>query len=253
VSRIDPESGGIWKDDQGPEEGGGDGIYVPPPTRESRVPELVEAAMRGIMPLTRPLKQWEPEKLNPMHIQMIMDRAMGMKNSELAQKFDLDPNRVSVILNHPYAERILGAIMATLSERVTDPIERMRGFAHEMIDTKLEIVRDPKTPKGLKNAIASDWLDRVGYGAKKQVEITTPQQPSVPAAAVSRLADALIEARKAPTTDYSRFVRNISAKEGEEGQVIPPAEADTGKDLSQTDGASPIGPQPEDEQERKSA
>lgn len=252
MSRIDPESGGIWKD-EGPESGGSDGVFVPPPTRESPLPALIKAAMEGNMPLTRPLKQWEPEKLNPMHVQMIFDRAMGMKPGEIAQKFDMDPNRVSVILNHPFAERILGAVMATLAERVTDPIERMRGFAHEMIDTKLELLRDKAAPKGLRNAIASDWLDRIGYGPKKQVEITTPQSPSVPTTAISRLADALAEARKAPSTDYSRFVRNMSKQEGEEGQVIPPAALDSGKDPEQTDGASPIGPQPEEEQQRKSA
>lgn len=253
MSRIDPDSGHTWKDDDDPKGGSEEGLYVPPPTRESPVPALVEAAMRGIMPLTRPLKQWEPEKLNPVHIQMIMDRAMGMKCGEIAQKFDLDPNRVSVILNHPFAERILTAILSTLSDRITDPVERMRGYAHEMIEVKLGMVRDKATPKALKNAIASDFLDRAGFGARRQLEITTPQAPSVPQEAFGRLAAALEEARKAPSGDYSRFVRRMSTQEGEEGQVIPPVVQDSGTGPVQTDGASPIGPLPDDEQERKSA
>jgi hypothetical protein len=126
----------------------------------------------------------------------------------------------------------------------------MKGYAHEMVDVKLEIVRDKKTPKGLRNAIASDWLDRVGYGARKKVEISTPATPSVPSEAVSRLAEALAEAKRAPTHDYSRFIRNISKNEGEEVPLMPPADQDSGNDPGQTDGASPAGPQP---QERKTA
>lgn len=251
MSRIDPESGGIWKDDDGPEEQGKE-IEIPPAPRESPVPQLVQEAMRGAMALSRPLKPWEPEKLNPMHVQMIFDRAVGLKGAEIAQKYDMDASRVSVILNHPYAERILGAIMATLSDRVTDPVERMRGYAHEMIDTKLEIVRDVKTPKGLRNAIASDFLDRSGYGARRQLEITTPQAPSVAPEHFGRLAEALNEARKGGLSDYGRFVRRYSTSEGEEVVSMPPAEEDSGKDPSQTGGASPVSPPPE-EQERKSA
>lgn len=252
MGRIDPESGMTWRDDEGPEEEG-PGLYVPPPTRESPVPALVLEALKGTMALTRPLKVGEPVRLSPVHVQMIMDRAMGMKPGELAQKFDMDPTRVSIILNHPYAERIIGAILATLSDRATDPLERMRGHAHEMIDAKLEIARDEKTPKGLRNAIASDWLDRIGYGARRQLEITTPIMPSVSAQSESQLLQALREARAPAPHDYSRFVREISKNEGEEGQVIPPVGDEPGKSPSQTGGASPIGPQPDEENERKSA
>ena len=250
MSRIDPESGGIYKDDDGPE-WEDKGMYVPPPTRDSPVPELVELAMKGLMPLSRPLKPWEPEKLSPIHIQMLFDRAMGFKGTELSQKYEMDASRVSVILNHPYADRILGAIMATLSDRVIDPIERMRGYAHEMIETKLSIVRDKTTPKGLRNLIASDFLDRSGYGARKQLEITTPQAPSVPATAITRLTEALNEARKDGISDYSRFVRSYSKQEGEEVLAVPPAEESSGNGSDQTDSASPIGPLPQDE--RRSA
>ena len=250
MSRIDPESGGVWKDDDSPGESEADGIYIPPPQRESPVPELVQAALRGIMPLSRPLKPTEPVKFSPLHIQMLMDRAMGMRPSEIAQKYDLEPARVSVILHHPYADRIIGAIMATLADRVTDPVERMRGYTHEMIDTKLEIVRDRKTPKALRNAIASDFLDRSGYGARRQLEITTPQAPTVPIEAVSKLTDALREARADPS-DYRRFLRQIGRNEGEEGQVIPPVAQDPGIDPEQTGGASPAGPHADEE--RKTA
>lgn len=250
MSRIDPEMGGIFKDDDGPERVESDGIYVPPPTRESPVPALVQEALKGAMSLSRPLKPWEPEKLNPMHIQMIMDRAMGMKPGEIAQKFDMDPSRVSVILNHPFSERILGAILSTLSDRVTDPVERMRGYAHEMIDTKLALVRDKGTSKTLRNQIATDILDRAGYGPKRQLEITTPKAPQIPVEHVGRLADVLAESRKSSGQDYTRFLRGISKNEGEEGQEKPPVDENSGKDSRQTDGASPVSPLPE---ERKTA
>lgn len=253
MSRIDPEGGGYFKDDDEPEAGGGQEINVPPPARDNVVPELVVQAMKGAMPLTRPLKPWEPQKLNPTHIQMIFDRAMGMKNHELQDKYEIDGSRVSVILGHPFAERILGAIFATLSERVTDPIERMRGYAHEMIDIKVDIARDKTTPKALKNAIASDWLDRIGYGARRQLEITTPQAPSVESENYGRLAEALREAKNAQVISYTRFVRNSSKKEGEEDESMPPAGENPGNGSSQTSGASPVGPLLVEDEQRKSA
>lgn len=244
---VDPESGFGHKDDDG--EGQGPDIVAPAPTRNDVVPQLVLEAMRGDMRLTRPLKPWEPQKLNPTHIQMIFDRSMGFKNHELAEKYDMDAARVSVIIGHPFAERIMGAIFATLSERVADPIERMRGHAHEMVDIKLGLVRDTATPRFLKDKIASDWLDRVGYGARKQLEITDRRAPAVPFEAMGRLAEALVEARKAPVVDYQRYMRNLGRQEGQ----------DTSLDLSGEDsGINPIQsveaslnspPQPPDQEE----
>lgn len=236
---VDPESGFGHKDDD--EKGQGPEIVVPPPTRNDVVPQLVLEAMRGEMRLTRPLKPWEPEKLNPTHIQMIFDRSMGFKNHELAEKYDMDPSRVSVILGHPFAERIMGAIFATLSERVADPIERMRGHAHEMVDIKLEIVRDKTTPKFLKDKIASDWLDRVGYGARKQLEITDRRAPTVPTEAMGRLSEALVEARKVPVVDYQRYLRNV-ARQGGQDTTQDLSGEDSGINPSQSGEASLTSP-----------
>lgn len=246
---VDPESGFGHKDDDN-EKGQGPEIVVPAPTRDYGVPELVLEAMRGEMRLTRPLKPWEPSKLTPTHIQMLFDRSMGFKNHELAEKYEMDPSRVSVILGHPYAERIMGAIFATLSERVADPIERMRGHAHEMVDIKLEIVRDKATPKFLKDKIASDWLDRIGYGARKQLEITDKRSPAVPTEAMSRLAEALNEARKAPKMDYQRYLRNFGRQEGQDS-TLDLSDEDSGINPSQSGEASLTSPpQPPDSEER---
>lgn len=239
--RLDPESGRLEKEDDAPLAKSSP-VEIPPLfAREGAVPELVLEAMRGEMPLTRPLKSWEPEKLSPTHVQMIFDRAMGLKNTEIAEKFAVDAGRVCVILNHPFATRIMGAIFATLSERVSDPIERMRGHSHEMVDIKLSLVRDSATPRELRNKIASDFLDRSGYGAKKQVEVSTVAAPSVPAAAVTRLTEVLAEVRQGPGASYQRYLRNAARQEGE-GSVPDPVDEDSRQESSQTSGASPIGP-----------
>ena len=239
--RIDPESGGgiDWDSDGKPEER----LDRAPSAPYADVPAIVRAAMQGALPGLRPLKQGEPEKLSPLHIQMILDRASGYKPGEIAQKYDIGPVRVSQILNHPAAELILGAIAARLADRITDPVERMKGYAHECITTKVEIMRDPASPKALRNTVASDLLDRAGYGARQKLDVSkvpAPQEAPLNEETARRLAEGLERAREVRTMDYSRYTRT-----GEEGgrEVNPPAAEGFGAP-EQRLGASPEGPSP---------
>lgn len=197
----------------GQDQPGSSDIVVPQPQREV-VPELIKAAMEGTLATSRALKKTEPLKLSPTHINMIMDRAAGWTPTEIAQKHDYTLERVSHILNHPYAEVIIGAILGSLAERVTDPLERIRAYQHEMIDVKIQIVRDPTTPKALRNQIADDFLDRAGLTATRKVEVQTPVAPSLPPALADRVVQALEAAKAVLAVPYDRYLTAVKAVEG---------------------------------------
>ena len=82
----------------------------------------------------------------------------------------------------------------------------MKSFSHEMINMKLTIVRDEQTPRTLKNDIASDFLDRAGYGARKKLDVETHHSVSIPLEAAKRLTDALDSSMRIADIDYSPFI-----------------------------------------------
>ena len=174
--------------------------------RLARLEATIRGALEGTLPLGRAMKPWELQKLSPVHLQMVFDKASGMKGVEIAAKHGVDSARVYTILGHPHAEALLGELMSVQADRIADPIERMKSFSHEMINTKLELVRDPQSPRTLRNDIAGDFLDRAGYGARKKLDIAAEHSIKIPAEAAHRLADALEASKRIEEIDYADFV-----------------------------------------------
>lgn len=174
--------------------------------RSERVMAATVSVLAGEAPRGRELRYYEHKSLSPMHVQMVFDRADGMRPGDIAEKYGLTRARVSVTLNHPDAEYLLGEILGISADRVADPIERMKSFAHEMINTKLRIVRDTETPRALKNDIASDFLDRAGYGARKKLDVEATHSLSISKDVGNRLVSALDASRRVATVDYSEFL-----------------------------------------------
>lgn len=174
--------------------------------RGDRLIAVTTQVLAGEAPRGRELKTWEMQTLAPLHIQILFDRADGMRTKALAEKYGMAESRMSVILHHPDSEYFLGEVMGVTADRIADPIERMKSFAQEMINVKLDIIRDEETPRVLKNDIASDFLDRAGYGARKKLDVETKHSVMIPAAAAARLSDALDASRRVASVDYSTFL-----------------------------------------------
>lgn len=198
--------------------------------------------MEGTLPLPRPLRVDEVEKFSAMHVVMVMDMAQGFKNPEIAAKHKVTDGMVCNLRNHPWTQQILSAMLSRLADRLTDPMERLKSYANEAVDVKIGILRDREKPAGLRNAIASDILDRAGYGVKQKigVEVEDRTKPSVPASHIGRLTEALMQAQSVRSVSFERFVVKTEPKT-EDGIA--------GKDVSEEisaisadSGASHAGP-----------
>lgn len=215
--RIDPE-GGLVLQDEGVRE-----IPAPPldmPVAEgSHVQELIAAAMAGTLDPGRPLQAMEPTTFSPMHIAIVFDRALGFRPGEIAAKYSVNLARISTIIHHPYAEIILGAIAGEIAERITDPVERIKSYAHEAITTKVNIMRDPQTPRAVRNHVASDILDRAGYGARRQIDISATSRFEMPQPVADRVAEAASMFKKVREVDYTAYVEHPS--QGSESSTVP--------------------------------
>lgn len=171
-----------------------------------RVQDVILAALRGALPRSRPLRAWEPQKLNSRHIAMCCDRAAGMTAGEISRKYQMAQTYVTAILVHPDSIIIIGAIQSLNADKMTDINARMQGYAHEMLTMKVDIARTTADNR-LKDSIASDLLDRAGYGARRQIDLNALHRFAVPSAQAGMIATALDEDKRVATVDYTQFTQ----------------------------------------------
>lgn len=187
-------------------------IEVPAVTRidasllTDRIKVLIAGAMAGTLPMPPGSDPGLPKKLNPVHINMVLDRAAGLRNNEIAEKYGTTQTWTSILLRHPYAEQLCNALLSLSADKLTDPRQRIEAASHEMLDIKLEIARAPGTSAVLRDRIASDILDRAGYGARKSLSVDVAHAISLPAAAAANLSNALLESNRVTEVDYTRYL-----------------------------------------------
>jgi hypothetical protein len=161
------------------------------PTARHELQGLFQRAMVGTLPRARDLKEWEPDKLNARHIQMIMMRACGMRNNEIAELLDVGEANVSVVLGHPDSQFLLSKILSYAAETVTDIPTRFKAHAAEALDTALHWMRHGSEKVASANAF--QILDRAGYGAEKKQHLTHELQ--LPKEQAGQLTRALAQSR----------------------------------------------------------
>ncbi len=187
----------------------------------AKIEALIASALAGKLPRDRALKYYEPAKLNPRHISVIMMRAVGYRQNRIAELSGFDQERVSIILNHPDSRSILAAILTANAKTAVNIAATVQAHAPKM----LEIVRGvaenrvEKTHDRLKAAFK--WLDMYGDTQKKVDDSEKPLALTDESA--NRLSEALREASEA--TEVS-FV------------VVGEGSGDTSKDSSSLDPVS---------------
>jgi hypothetical protein len=167
---------------------------------------------------------------------MVMLRAEGKSNPEIlaalnAQGIESSLSRIGCVLASPNAQTVLGEILSVSADRIADPLMRIQGVAHEMINIQLEIARNPSVKDELRSQIASDFLDRAGYGARRQSDVAVAHTITIPASAANQLAAALHASRRVSELQYSDHL------------VLPPTDRVTSLQLLEGERASqPLTP-----------
>lgn len=170
-----------------------------PEAREERLSELMLEVFNGEVGRGRSLKYWENLTLKPQHIQMIVMKAAGYRNSVIAERFSMTQARVSVILNHPDAMSVLSRLVSFQAENLLDIKARIQAHAGEALDTVLTAMRQAKEP-AVKSKIGFALLDRAGYGAVQKSE--TVHKLEMAKEEASGLIAALSESQNVQDADY---------------------------------------------------
>lgn len=208
---------------------------------QQRVQDVIEAALSARIPRSRPLRPWDAQKLNARHIAMLCDKASGMSSKEIAERYKMSEVRVSAIVTHPDSIVVLSALLSLNADKQTDISARLQGYSHEMLTGKVEIFRETSDLR-LKNAIATDILDRAGYGSRQQVDLNASMRFVMPLAQAAAVTQALDESNRVSAVDYRQFT---GKKLGEQAQAALGSGASVSVPVSREsepltdDGASP--------------
>jgi hypothetical protein len=215
---IDPETGLIHTGDSEPEL---KALSVPIERAPAQVGVLVQAALAGQLPRARQPLYYQPATLSPVHISMVFDRACGLSQVEICEKYNYQKHQVSRILSHPDAEYLLGAILAQMADNLTDPVQRLQAYAHEAINVKVNLLRTTAN-EGLKNKVASDILDRAGYGPQQNINVNTRREERLHLTAelTHRIAGAVDVVRRTASVDYKKYLVSAQAEGGTEDQSV---------------------------------
>lgn len=194
-----------------------------PSYRDDRpeIQRLFERAARGELPRNRPLKPWEPLRLNERHLAIVMMRSGGAEQNAIARVFGLTPSNVSIVLNHPDALFLLSHLQAMRATQPTDAEARLASLSGPALDVIEEVLSDPELPAVKKSRTAFDILRMNGHGSPKP---KAPQEVVHRFEASPAQVDALTKALHAVAqpideeqyvlADAANEVRSIAPPEG---------------------------------------
>lgn len=123
-------------------------------------------------------KPWEPANMEKNSVQMIMAYDLcGLRQSDICDRVQMTQSRVSVIMNSPLYKKVrndrMKALMSQVEDKkssqiVNDPIQAIIDEgALKGAKWKLEAL-DQEKNSFVRNAIATDFLDRKGYVSEKK-------------------------------------------------------------------------------------
>lgn len=128
------------------------------------VKELIQRCLDGSEPMAEDeQKSWHQQRFTPEHVNAVLLKAAGFRNREICQALQFTPTQVSVIVNHPYARKIIGLVVPENAPRVLDIRTRMEAYASEVLDhvVNLSLACDDVDKA---RQVGFGLLDRIGHG-----------------------------------------------------------------------------------------
>lgn len=129
------------------------------------VQDLIQRMLDGSEPLGRDLKQWEVLKFNPIHINVCVLRAAGFRGVEISKITQMEQSTISVILNHPYGVKLVGALVPRGAVKVFDIKTRLEENASELLNHMYSLAMESEKVEDVAK-VTFGVLDRAGYQPK---------------------------------------------------------------------------------------
>lgn len=130
------------------------------------VQDLIQRLLDGSEPLGRDLKQWEVLKFNPIHVNVCVLRAAGFRGVEIHKVLGMEQSTISVILNHPYGVKLVGALVPRGAVKVFDIKTRLEENASELLDHMYSLAMKSEEVEDVAK-VTFGVLDRAGFQPKQ--------------------------------------------------------------------------------------
>lgn len=189
--------------------------------------DLIERCMLGTEPPGRELKSHEVAKFSAIHVQICLMRSAGFRLNDIATILGVGSQMVYNVSSHPYARKIIFAMMHRQGARVLDIRTKLTEFADILLDETFKLAIE-ETDLEKQSKVTFALLDRAGFGPRQTVDINKKSSTgSASEHTLSRLADALNE-----STQADRIAATFTSKPApDESRVLGEDSADPGGDL----------------------
>lgn len=160
--------------------------------------QLISKCLDGTEPTGRELKPWENLKFNAANVNVVLLRAAGFKQGDVAKILEIDPARVSVICTHPYGQKIIQSMLHNQGTRVLDIKIKLAKHAESILDHMVKLALAAEDVDSVAK-VGFGLLDRTGHGPTHKIEsknVTTTLQTTADSATLNRLSSALEGSKK---------------------------------------------------------
>ena len=182
-----------------------------------RVLSTIQEAINGTLDKPAHLPDGIFAKFSSRHVQIVLDKVLtGATNKDLAEKYDVTPQTVSYVMTHPYGKRLKAVILGAQADQLDDIAERIRATAEEALEIKIQLMRSSRFD-AVRDRIASDILDRAGFGARREAAVDHTHHFMVDKQTGSAIGEALSEANRVATVDYTQYLAKPVGPQGDAG------------------------------------
>ena len=118
-------------------------------------------------------RKYQPKQLNEKHHEILRLAMLGYSNVEIAERLSCTPATVSVVRNSGLGRQQASLLKAEAYHSAFETAKRIRELAPDAIEAIQQIMMNEELPANVRLSAAKDVLDRAGYAAPKQVNVSS--------------------------------------------------------------------------------
>lgn len=118
-------------------------------------------------------RKYQPKALNQKHHEILRLALLGYSNVQIAERLNCTPATVSIVRNSGLGKQQAAIFKAVADQHALDTARRIRELAPDAIEAIQEIMNNEDTPANVRLNAARDILDRSGFAAPKQVNVSS--------------------------------------------------------------------------------
>lgn len=118
-------------------------------------------------------RKYQPKQLNEKHHEILRLAMLGYSNVEIAERLSCTPATVSIVRNSGLGRQQASLLKAEADHSALETAKRIRELAPDAIEAIQQIMMNEELPANVRLSAAKDVLDRAGYAAPKQVNVSS--------------------------------------------------------------------------------